>query len=108
VGARTIMSVSESSPAVFGAFIIGDELLSGKRQDKHLPRLIEMLAVRGLELSWVRVLGDQPALLTQHLRESFASGHIVFSFGGIGATPDDRTRQCVAEALGLPLVEALA
>jgi molybdopterin-biosynthesis enzyme MoeA-like protein len=86
-----------------GAIVIGDELLSGKRTDKHLPRLIEMLAARGLELSWARILGDDAQLLTQNLRESFASGHLVFSFGGIGGTPDDRTRQCAGAALDLPL-----
>ena len=86
----------------FGALIIGDEILTGKRQDKHLGKLIELLAERGLELSWARIVGDEPQLLTQTLRESFASGDIVFSFGGIGATPDDRTRDCAAAALGLP------
>lgn len=87
----------------FGAIIIGDEILSGRRQDKHLTKLIELLGERGLMLSWVRYVGDHPALLTQMLRESFASGDVVFSFGGIGATPDDRTRQCAAAALELPL-----
>jgi molybdopterin-biosynthesis enzyme MoeA-like protein len=92
-----------SAAARIGAVIIGDELLSGKRQDKHMPKLIEVLGARGLELSWVRLLGDDPGLLTVNLRETFASGHVVFSFGGIGATPDDRTRQCAAAALGLEL-----
>lgn len=87
----------------FGAIIIGDEILSGRRQDKHLSKLIELLGERGLKLSWVRYVGDHPALLTQTLRESFDTGDIVFSFGGIGATPDDHTRQCAAAALGLPL-----
>jgi len=87
----------------FGAIIIGDEILSGRRQDKHLGKLIELLGERGLKLSWVRYVGDHPALLTQTLKESLATGDVVFSFGGIGATPDDRTRQCAAAALELPL-----
>lgn len=87
----------------FGALIIGDELLSGKRQDKHLAKVIELLGERGLELSWARYVGDEPNLLTQTLRETFTSGHVVFSFGGIGGTPDDRTRQCAAAAAGLSL-----
>ena len=41
-----------------GAIIIGDEILSGKRQDKHLSKIIELLSARGLELSWARYLGD--------------------------------------------------
>jgi molybdopterin-biosynthesis enzyme MoeA-like protein len=95
----------------FGAVIIGDEILSGRRQDRHLAQLIAILAARGLELSWCRYLGDDAALITASLRETFARGDIVFSFGGIGATPDDLTRQCAADAAGVPLErhpEALA
>jgi molybdopterin-biosynthesis enzyme MoeA-like protein len=88
----------------FGALIIGDEILVGKRQDKHFAFLIQALAARGLRLAWCQYLGDEPALITATLVRSFASGDAVFSFGGIGATPDDHTRQCAAEALGVPLV----
>jgi molybdopterin-biosynthesis enzyme MoeA-like protein len=88
---------------VFGAFIIGDELLVGKREDKHLAFLIGALAKRGLRLGWAHYLGDDPARLTQALERSFASSDVVFSFGGIGATPDDHTRQCAAAALRVDL-----
>jgi molybdopterin-biosynthesis enzyme MoeA-like protein len=88
---------------LFGAFIIGDEILVGKRQDKHLAFLIEALAKRGLRLSWAQYLGDDPARLTESLRASLASQGVVFSFGGIGATPDDHTRQAAATALGVSL-----
>ena len=88
---------------MFGAFIIGDELLVGKRQDKHLPFTIAALAKRGLRLSWAHYLGDEPARLTTALRSSFSTKDIVFSFGGIGATPDDHTRQCAAAASGVEL-----
>lgn len=88
---------------MFGAFIIGDEILVGKREDKHLSFLIAALAKRGLRLSWAQYLGDNPARLTEALRRSFASSDVVFSFGGIGATPDDHTRQCAAAALGVTL-----
>jgi molybdopterin-biosynthesis enzyme MoeA-like protein len=86
-----------------GAYVVGDEILVGKRQDKHFPWLIEALAKRGLRLDWCEHLGDSPARLTLALRRSFATDDLVFSFGGIGATPDDHTRQCAAEALGVPL-----
>ncbi len=95
----------------FGALIIGDEILSGRREDKHLAQLIRILSARGLELAWCRYLGDDAALITESLRDTFARGDIVFSFGGIGATPDDLTRQCAADAAGVPLLrhtEALA
>lgn len=87
----------------FGAHVIGDEILVGKRQDKHLGFLIGALAKRGLRLAWCEYLGDDPQRLTEALRRSFASGDVVFSFGGIGATPDDHTRQCAADALGVRL-----
>ena len=88
---------------MFGAFIIGDELLVGKRQDKHLPFVIEALAKRGLRLSWAHYLGDEPERITAALRATLEGGDIVFSFGGIGATPDDHTRQCAAAALNVQL-----
>ncbi len=91
------------SPASFGLIVIGDEILSGKRQDKHLTRVIELLAARGLALAWAEYVGDDPARIEAALRRTFASGDIVFSTGGIGATPDDHTRQCAAAALGVPL-----
>ncbi len=86
-----------------GLLIIGDEVLSGKRQDKHLAQANGLLRPRGLHLSWVKIVGDEPQLLVETLKESFASGDMVFSFGGIGATPDDRTRQSAAQALGLQI-----
>ncbi len=87
----------------FGLIIIGDEILSGKRQDKHLAKVIELLSARGLSLAWSTYVGDDPRRITETLRTAFASGDVVFSCGGIGATPDDHTRQCAAAALGVPL-----
>jgi molybdopterin-biosynthesis enzyme MoeA-like protein len=88
---------------LFGAYIIGDELLVGKREDKHLPFLIGALKKRGLRLDWAQYIGDHPQRLTDALRGSFSLPDVVFSFGGIGATPDDHTRQCAAAALNVPL-----
>jgi molybdopterin-biosynthesis enzyme MoeA-like protein len=88
----------------FGLVIVGDEILSGKRADKHMPKAIELLAARGLQLAWAEYVGDSPQRITATLRRAFASGDVVFSCGGIGATPDDHTRQCAGKALGVPLV----
>ncbi|MEN9904796.1 MAG: hypothetical protein RLZZ555_1361 [Pseudomonadota bacterium] len=96
------MNADRSTPA-FGLIIVGDEILSGKRADKHMAKVIELLGARGLGLSWVRIVGDDRTLITAALREAFASGDVVFSCGGIGATPDDHTRQCAAAALGVEL-----
>ena len=95
--------MTASDSRAFGLIIVGDEILSGKRADKHLPKVIELLAARGLPLAWAEYVGDEPARITAALRRAFASGDVVFSTGGIGATPDDHTRQCAAAALGVPL-----
>ncbi len=87
-----------------GALVIGDEILSGKRADKHLPHVIATLATRGLALDFAICVGDDRDRLTALLSATFARGDIVFSFGGIGATPDDHTRQAAAAALEVPLV----
>ena len=82
----------------FGLIIVGDEILSGKRADKHLTKVIELLGARGLSLAYADYVGDSPQRITHTLKRAFDSGDIVFSCGGIGATPDDHTRQCAAKA----------
>ena len=82
-----------------GLIIIGDEILSGKRQDKHLSKFIALLAARGMSLDWAQYLGDDRTHIAAQLRLAFASGDLVISCGGIGATPDDHTRQAAAMAL---------
>ncbi|MDD2663477.1 MAG: competence/damage-inducible protein A [Dechloromonas sp.] len=87
----------------FGAVIIGDEILSGKRLDKHFAKIAELLGARGLRLSWVDYLGDDRERLAATFKRTMAAGDVVFSCGGIGNTPDDHTRQAVAAALGVGL-----
>ena len=98
------MEQHASPTPAFGLIIVGDEILSGKRADKHLPKVIELLSERGLSLAWARCIGDDRQRITAALREAFAGADVVFSCGGIGATPDDHTRQCAAAALGEELV----
>ncbi|ONN68233.1 molybdopterin-binding protein [Herbaspirillum sp. VT-16-41] len=88
----------------FGLIIIGDEILSGRRIDKHFPKVLELLGQRGLQLSWAEYLGDDPDRITATLKRTLATQDVVFCTGGIGATPDDHTRQCAAAALGVPVV----
>lgn len=87
----------------FGLIIVGDEIMSGKRADKHLPKVIELLSERGLQLDYAEYVGDSPERITATLKRAFESNDVVFSTGGIGATPDDHTRQCAAKALGVEL-----
>lgn len=88
----------------YGALIIGDEIIRGKRPDGHFAKARELLAARGLHLDWAHYLGDDRPRLIAFLRQSLAGGDVVFSFGGIGVTPDDHTRQAAAAAAGMPLV----
>lgn len=90
-------------PKNIGLIVVGDEILSGRRTDKHLPKLVDLLKIRGMQLSWAEYIGDDPKRIVSTLERSFASGDIVFSTGGIGATPDDHTRQCAANALKVEL-----
>ena len=87
----------------FAAIIIGEEILSGKRQDGHFAKTITTLAARGLQLDWCHYLADDPELITATLKRTFGGEDVVFSFGGIGATPDDHTRAAAARAAGVPL-----
>ncbi|GAB4467645.1 MAG: molybdopterin-binding protein [Burkholderiaceae bacterium] len=87
----------------FGLYVIGDEILSGRRTDKHFAKVIEMLNARGLRLGWAHYLPDECAAIAAALRRSFATDDVVFSCGGIGATPDDHTRQAAADALGVAI-----
>ncbi len=87
----------------FGLIIVGDEILSGRRRDGHLTAVIERLNARGLGLDWCRIVGDREDHLVATLRETMATGASVFCCGGIGATPDDVTRQAAASAAGVAL-----
>jgi len=84
--------------------IIGDEILSGRRQDKHFPKLVELLSQRGMQLAGAEFISDDRDTIAHTLERSFATNDVVFSCGGIGATPDDQTRQAAAQALGVDLV----
>lgn len=87
-----------------GVVVVGDELLSGKRQDRHLARVIEALQPRGMQVAWCRYAGDDIGPLSETLRQTQIDEVPVLCFGGIGATPDDQTRQAAAKAFGVNIV----
>ena len=87
----------------FGIIIIGDEILNGSRQDSHFVFFKQLLQQHGLYMAWAQYLPDDQAIITRQLIESFKEKIPVFVTGGIGATPDDHTRQACAKALNLPL-----
>src|SRR5690606_36529753 len=63
----------KTSSMAIGLIIIGDEILSGKRTDKHFPKAVELLAARGLSLDWAEYLGDDRMRITATLKRTFAS-----------------------------------
>jgi molybdopterin-biosynthesis enzyme MoeA-like protein len=86
-----------------GLLVIGDEILSGKRQDRHFAKVIELLRARGIDLGWAQFIGDDEAAIAAAIAAARARGDVVLSCGGIGATPDDCTRQAAARAFGVPI-----
>ena len=95
----------------FGVLVIGDEILSGKRQDSHFKHVIETLRRRGMSVAWLRVTSDNHQALCETLHQTQQTGIPVLCFGGIGATPDDNTRQAAADSFRCQLhlhAEALA
>src|SRR5699024_10470524 len=100
---RHLLITHPTPPPKFRLIIIGDEILCGRRQDERIARCVEMLAARGRQVHAAEIITDERAHIVQTLERSFATDDVVFCCGGIGATPDDQTRQAAAEALGIPL-----
>ncbi len=88
----------------FSLIIIGDEILSGHRVDKHFTHILSAFKQRGLSISQVQYVSDDRERITRVIHQALDSGDVVISCGGIGATPDDHTRQAVADALAVDLV----
>lgn len=87
-----------------GLTIIGDEILSGRRVDKHFAYSLNYFRELGVDIAWALYIGDDLEDLTDHFRKVKANGGATFSFGGIGATPDDVTRQSVAAAHDVTMI----
>ena len=84
----------------FFALIVGTEILNQRRVDKHFDFIVNALAKRGEKLSGSFIIEDDPRLITQTIKFiASCPNSILFSFGGIGSTPDDYTRTCAAMAL---------
>ena len=92
------------STVTAGLLIIGNEILSGRTQDKNLAFIGERLNELGIRLMEVRVIPDVEAVIVGTLNEVRRRFDYVFTTGGIGPTHDDITAECVAKAFGLPLV----
>ena len=94
------------SPRIWKAalLVIGDEILSGRTQDKNVAQVAAWLNVQGIRLSEVRVVADDTAAIVAAVNALRAANDYLFTTGGIGPTHDDITVDAVAEALGVGVV----
>ena len=84
--------------------VIGDEILSGRTQDKNIAQVASWLGVQGIRLNEVRVVPDNTAAIVEAVNALRARNDYLFTTGGIGPTHDDITVDAVAEALGVEVV----
>ena len=84
--------------------VIGDEILSGRTQDKNIAQLASWLNVQGIRLSEVRVVADDMGRIGKAVNALRTSHDYLFTTGGIGPTHDDMTVDAIAAALDLPVV----
>jgi molybdenum cofactor synthesis domain-containing protein len=84
--------------------VIGDEILSGRTQDKNIAQVASWLNVQGIRLAEVRVVPDVIEAIIEAVNALRARNDYLFTTGGIGPTHDDITVDAVAEALGVPVV----
>ena len=85
--------------------VIGNEILSGRTEDKNIPYIARGLVANGIELQEVRVTPDIEARIIEDINALRKRYDYVFTTGGIGPTHDDITTESVAKALELPIVE---
>ena len=83
---------------------IGDELLSGRTQDKNIAHLAKFLNVKGIDLVEVRIVADEIAAIGEAINALRAKHDYLFTSGGIGPTHDDITTQAVAKAFGVNVI----
>ncbi len=87
-----------------GLLVIGDEILSGRTQDKNIAQLATWLNLQGIRLEEVRVVPDRMERIVHAVNEVRSAYDYLFTTGGIGPTHDDITVDAIAEALGVPVV----
>ena len=84
--------------------VIGDEILSGRTQDKNIAQLATWLNDEGIRLAEVRVVPDQIERIAEAVNALRTSHDYLFTTGGIGPTHDDITVDAVAAAFGVPVI----
>ena len=84
--------------------VIGDEILSGRTQDKNVAQVATWLNDQGIRLGEVRIVPDDPQRIAETVNALRAEHDYLFTTGGIGPTHDDITVDSIAAALGVPVV----
>ena len=87
-----------------GLLVVGDEILSGRTQDRNIAQVASWLQVQGIRLSEVRVVPDVIERIAEAVNALRSAHDYLFTTGGIGPTHDDITVDAVAHALGVPVV----
>jgi molybdenum cofactor synthesis domain-containing protein len=87
-----------------GLVIIGDEILSGRTQDRNISQIALWLNLQGIRLGEVRIVGDTVPAIVEAVNGLRARHDYLFTTGGIGPTHDDITVDAIAEALDVPVV----
>ncbi|HEU0133554.1 MAG TPA: molybdopterin-binding protein [Allosphingosinicella sp.] len=87
-----------------GLLIIGDEILSGRTQDRNIAQVAGWLNLQGIRLSEVRVVPDVVERIASAVNALRVENDYLFTTGGIGPTHDDITVDAIAHALGVPVV----
>jgi molybdenum cofactor synthesis domain-containing protein len=84
--------------------VIGDEILSGRVQDRNIAQVASWLNLQGIRLREVRVVPDVIATIGEAVNALRAQNDYLFTTGGIGPTHDDVTVDAIAAALGVEVV----
>jgi molybdenum cofactor synthesis domain-containing protein len=84
--------------------VIGDEILSGRTQDKNIAQLAPWLNDQGIRLAEVRVVPDDPQRIGEAVNALRVAHDYLFTTGGIGPTHDDITVDAIAAALDVPVI----
>ncbi len=87
-----------------GLLIIGDEILSGRTQDRNVAQIAGWLNLQGIRLGEVRIVPDVVERIAAAVNALMAENDYLFTTGGIGPTHDDITVDAIAYALGVPVV----
>ena len=84
--------------------VIGDEILSGRTQDRNIAQIAAWLNLQGIRLAEVRVVPDRVEKIAAAVNALRAENDYLFTTGGIGPTHDDITVEAISAAIGVPVI----